>query len=341
MKKHLRIIAVLLLAVIMMVGMTFTSSAAGDDNEKVSFGNTEFLTEEELTPTRIVLLVVAAASLVVALCVKPVDRWTCASESIEEPAVEPVGESIEEPIVEPVYESIEEPTVEPLDESIEEPTVEPVNESIEEPVVEEPVVVETEQEVNTAADGQVILVSYRSSFMSRLIQAETDIQDYYTVIKNTLLSYKGVKARSSWNFESFNKTRVQCAKLTIKGKAILLYLNLDTEKYSATKYHFQNVGDKPKFADVPMFLKIKSERGLKYALELIEELMTALEIPFVKEQDVDYRVPFETNEALAERGLVKVILPKGVELGDNVNLVQLNVSELLDEAKTTDEDDED
>ena len=191
-----------------------------------------------------------------------------------------------------------------------------------------------------ALAGETVLVRYRSSFQSRLIQSDDEIQSYYSVIKNKLLSYKGVKARTSWNYESFNKTKIQCAKVNIKGKAILLYINLDTEKYSATKYHFQNVSDMPKFADVPMLLKVKSERGLKYALELIEELMRVLEIPEAQAQDVDYRVPYETNEELAKRGLVKVILPKGMELDENMNLVQLNVSELLDDAKSGALDDE-
>ena len=357
MKKHLRIIAVLLLAVIMMVGMTFASSAAGDDNEKVSFGNTEFLTEEELTPTRIVLLVVAAASLVVALCVKPVDRWKCASEFNEEPAVEPVDEpieepavepvdepieesavelvdeSIEEPAVEPVDEPIEEPAVEPVDESIEEPGVEPVDESIEEPVVEpvveEPVVVETEQEIDPAADGQVIMVSYRSSFMSRLIQAETDIQDYYTVIKNTLLSYKGVKARTSWNYESFNVGRLQCAKINIKGRTLLLYLALNPADYNESKYHFTDASGKGKFDLVPMLLKVRSDRALKYAVELIEELMRVHGIEAGPAQNVDYHMPYETNEALAERDLVKVIVPEGVTVGENDSLVSFDVSDII------------
>ena len=292
MKKHLRIIAVLLLAVIMMVGMTFASSAAGDDNEKVSFGG-EFITEEELTPGRIALLAVAAASLVVALCIKPVDRWKCASESIEEP------------------------------------TVEPVDESIEEPTVEEPVVVETEQKVDPSADGQVILVSYRSSFMSRLIQAETDIQDYYTVIKNTLLSYKGVKARTSWNYESFNVGRLQCAKINIKGRTLLLYLALNPADYNESKYHFTDASGKGKFDAVPMLLKVRSDRALKYAVELIEELMRVHGIEAGTAQNVDYHMPYETNEALAERDLVKVIVPEGVTVGENDSLVSFDISDII------------
>ena len=168
--------------------------------------------------------------------------------------------------------------------------------------------------------------------MSRLIQAEEPIQDYYTVVKNALLSYKGVKARTSWNFESFNKGRIQCAKLNVKGSAFQVYLGLDPNEYNANKYHFVDVSDKPKLDKVPMLLKVKSDRGLKYVLELIEEMMNKLGMERIETPNVDYHMPYETTEALAERDLVKVILPAGVTLDGNENLVKLDVGDLIDNA---------
>ena len=182
---------------------------------------------------------------------------------------------------------------------------------------------------STVVNGQVVMVRYRSSFMSRLIQADTDTQDYYTVIKNALLSYKGVKARTSWNYESFNKGRFQCAKLNIKGRTLTLYLALAPEEYNASKYHFSNVSGKGKFDKVPMMLKVRSDRALKYAIELIEELMKAHEIEAGPAQNVDYHMPYETNEALAERDLVKIIVPEGVTIGENDSLVSLDVSDVI------------
>ena len=127
-------------------------------------------------------------------------------------------------------------------------------------------------------NGQTVPVRFRTSYMSRLIQAESVIQDYYTVLKNYILSYEGVKARTSWNFESFNLGRVQCVKLNVKGSALLVYLGLNPSEYNVNKYHFVDVSDKPKLDKVPMMLKIKSERALKYAVELIDEVMSKNEI---------------------------------------------------------------
>ena len=151
------------------------------------------------------------------------------------------------------------------------------------------------------------------------------------------MSYKGVKARISWNFESFNKGRDQLAKLNVKGKNFLVYLNLNPEEYNVKKYHFQDVTGKPKVGDVPMLLKVKSERGLKYAIELIYEMMAKFE--FERSADapiVDYHMPFETTEELARRDLVKVILPAGITIDKDANIVKLDVGELLDAEKKSD-----
>ena len=70
------------------------------------------------------------------------------------------------------------------------------------------------------ARGEVQLVTrYRRSFQSRLIQSQGNVQEYYNVLKNALLSYKGVKSRTSWNYEAYNRGRVHVAKMNAKTKA--------------------------------------------------------------------------------------------------------------------------
>ena len=289
----------------------------------------------------------------------------------EEPVAEPEPEVIEEPVIEeePVAEpeiipepAIEDVVPEPVEEIVEEPVIEeePVAEPeiVEEPVVEEVVSEPTEEpasepvaepeipfelgenEGTRIINGQIVLVHYRSSFMARLIQADADVQDYYTIIKNLLLSYKGVKARCSWNCESFNKGRVQCAKMNVKGRTITLYLALDPKEYEESKYHFTDVSGKPKFAQVPMLVKVRSDRALKYAVELIEEMMAKLGIPQGEIPTVDYHMPYETTEELVDRDLVKVILPAGMSLDENANVVKLNVGELIESHKSENGDEE-
>ncbi len=209
------------------------------------------------------------------------------------------------------------------------------------PVEEAPIVYDTVDEAVEKHETPIIptdlvAVRYRSSFMSRLIQSEPPIQDYYTVLKNALLSYKGVKARMSWNFESFNKGRIQCAKLNVKGRNFLVYLGLKLEDYNVNKYHFTDASDKPTFESVPMLIKVKSDRSLKYALELIDEVMRINGLERTTIQEVDYHMPYESTPALVQKDLVKAILPPGVKFDSNWNFVKADVGAIIDEANEKD-----
>ena len=147
------------------------------------------------------------------------------------------------------------------------------------------------------------------------------MQDYYTEIKNELLSYKGVKSRISWSKETFKRGRMHLAKMDVKGKALYLYLALDPAALEGTKYKFTLAK-----GDCPVLLKIKSERKKKYALELIAQLMAGFGLVRIEREAEDYHLPYEDNEALIERGLIKVILPKGESLDENTVAVKADLS---------------
>ena len=157
------------------------------------------------------------------------------------------------------------------------------------------------------ARGEVQLVTrYRRSFQSRLIQSQGNIQDYYNILKNALLSYKGVKNRVSWNYEAYNRGRIHVAKMNAKTKTLYLYLALDPEELKDTKYGIVDVSSKKKYASVPVLMKIKGERKFKYALELIEKLCGEnLQLQKLDLPEVDYRIPYQTTEELVQAGVVK------------------------------------
>ena len=190
--------------------------------------------------------------------------------------------------------------------------------------------VETEDATDESLDAGAALaiaqkreveVRYRRSFLSRYIQAEPYIQDYYTEIKNLLLSYRGVKARQSWSKESFKCGRVHVAKIDVKGKSLYLYLAIDPEALEGSKYKFTLSK-----GDCPVLIKIKSERKLKQATELISMLMAELGLVRFDTEWVDYHMPYEDTEALIERGLIKLILPKGETLDENATVVKADLS---------------
>lgn len=254
-----------------------------------------------------------------------------AEEVVDEPVEEVASDEYVEEVVEeePVEEIVEEPVYE---EPIEEEPIEEVH--IEQPIyiaeetVEESIEDEEEEESEedesgdkhfvTDATGKVVEVSYKRSFESRLIQADKNLQAYYTEVKNELLSYKKVKSRISWQYDSFNKGRDQVAKLIIRGKTLMLYLALDPTKYEGTKYRFTNEGEKKKYAQVPMRIRVKSNLAVKYAKELIADMMNGLGVEQGKVPNDTYVQDSLTDDELIEKGLIKVCYSDEVEEGDTL-----------------------
>ena len=228
----------------------------------------------------------------------------------EEPVVEPIVEVVPEPIIEePV---VEEPVVEePIAE-------EPAVEVVPEPVVEEPATEPAPAEdaegvlVPTYYDneGNRIDIKYSRSFTANLIQSEDTVKDYYSELKNHILSYKGVKSRISWKFDSYNRGRDQLFKVKLRGKTICLYCALDPNEFDESKYHHEPI-DAKIFEDVPMLVKIKSGLGLRKAKELVDITMAKFGIEKdEKAKTVDYvaKYPYEPNEPLLARKLIKALI---------------------------------
>ena len=161
----------------------------------------------------------------------------------------------------------------------------------------------------TDANGNVIYSAYKKSFTARIIQASEEIQERYETLKNALLSYKKVNARTSWSYESFKSGRKQLAKFAIRGKTLCLFLALDPATLEGSKYNVANVGDSKKYEAVPCRLRLSSKRSIKWGLELIAKLAEQEGlVPNPKFQPKSYRAENETTESLIEKGLIKKIV---------------------------------
>ena len=265
-----------------------------------------------------------------------VEEAPAAEEVVEEaPAAEEVVEEapvVEEAVVEEapaVEETVEEaPAAEEVveeapatEEVVEEAPV--VEETVEEaPVVEAAPVAEPEPEVPAEPvaptivptyfdnEGNHIDIKYSRSFISNIIQGDEMVKEYYSDLKNHILSYEGVKSRLSWKFDSYNRGRDQLFKIKVRGKTICIYLALDPDNYEVSKYHHEAI-DAKIFEDVPMLFKIKSGLGLRKAKQLVDDTMARFDIPKnEKAKFVDYvaKYPYTETEELVQQKLVKVLV---------------------------------
>ena len=182
---------------------------------------------------------------------------------------------------------------------------------------------EDEAPIRTVArDGErirYIIIKYNKSFTAKLIQSADGVKDYYTEIKNDILSYKGVKARISWRYEAFNAGRAMLAKLAVRGKNLSLFLALDPKVYADTKYIIDDMTEVVAYEKTPLLYRIKNDRRLNYCKELIATVMQAnglekLENYENRQWGKEY--PYEKIEPLIERKLVKVLTEEDAKSGD-------------------------
>lgn len=214
--------------------------------------------------------------------------------------------------------------------------VEPKEHKTVAPVVEEPVIEAPEELGATEAieetaeagnddiifdiefneDGEIVIpegkklnIQCKRSFAANLMQSDPEtVKSYYNDLKNYILSFKGVKARSAWRYESFKKGRNQLFRMRIKGKSLCLYCALDSSELDGARY-FHELVEAKDYAEVSTMVRIKSARGLKRAIELVDMVMTRFEIPTdPKAKTVDYLAayPFRKTAELIQSGLVKV-----------------------------------
>ena len=180
-----------------------------------------------------------------------------------------------------------------------------VNKPVEDKPVEQ--VSEDEEEVITITDekGNIFNIRYIKSFTAKLIQSPDETKKYYEELKNYVLSYKKTTSRVSWHYDSINSGRNQVIKFSIRGKTLCVYYALDANDYLDTKYKVEEV-DSKKFEEVPCLYRIKNDRRLGYAKDLIDTVMNNLGLVKGEEQHEVYSdLPYEPNAPLIARGLIK------------------------------------
>lgn len=182
-----------------------------------------------------------------------------------------------------------------------------VNKPATEPVVLESKTNSDGDEVVVTKDekGNIFEIRYIKSFTAKLSQSEDVVKDYYTILKNYVLSYKGVHSRVSWHYDAINIGRDYVLKFAIRGKTLCVYYALDASKLEE-KYKVEEAKGR-KFEDVPVLYRIKNDRRCEYAKELIDMLMRMLKVEQKEVPNEDYRIKKESTKALLAKGLIKEV----------------------------------
>ena len=157
-------------------------------------------------------------------------------------------------------------------------------------------------------DGHNV-IRFNKSFTAKFIQLNDTSKAWYNDLKNELLSYKKVKDRMSWKRESYRYGRENVARLVIRGKTLCIQLPLDPLQFEDTKYKVEDISHIMSSADTPCLYRIKNERRVEYAKDLIAMVMEPLSGGVLCDHErQDYYQPYDTTLNLIEKGLVKKVV---------------------------------
>ena len=178
------------------------------------------------------------------------------------------------------------------------------------------------QEVdNQLVDAETgLVIRLKKSFTAKLKQSEEKVKEYYSALKNELVSYKKINSNVSWHGDRFNYGRDTVAKINIVGKTLGLYLALDPndeEEFKTTVYHQKDVSAQKAYEHTPFMVKVKSDAAVKKAIRLIVAL--AAKLATEKDEnftETDYvaEYGYATTKQLYDEGHIKATKEKKVDL---------------------------
>lgn len=150
---------------------------------------------------------------------------------------------------------------------------------------------------------------YNRSFAARLIQSSDTVKEWYAMIKDAALSYKGTRSSSAWRQEKIYKGRALFVKLAIRGRTLCVYFPLNVGEVK--NIEVEDVSDKPVHAATPALFRIKKDVHARQALELVAMSAEALGLEAGKAHVTDKsEYALQTTEQLIEAGLVKLVTVK-------------------------------
>lgn len=139
-------------------------------------------------------------------------------------------------------------------------------------------------------DAEDADVAKRIAFGSKLLTFNEKVQGYFNTIYNKFISLRNINPRISTKGVSFRLGRDLVARLTIRGKTMRLHLGLNVADYPENIYFQTDMSDVKSYTEIPMMVKIRSDRGMKNAMKLIDEL--------IEKKGIEYKTRYSDVDAI-------------------------------------------
>ena len=103
------------------------------------------------------------------------------------------------------------------------------------------------------------------SFVDKLFKSDSSTKEYYSEVKNELLSYEGIVSKIKRDYETFYVNNIPVAKLDVVDGVLYAYFALDPTQYKAEEYKHTNASKQKDFVAVPLKLVVKNIESLRHA----------------------------------------------------------------------------
>ena len=206
---------------------------------------------------------------------EPKEEACCCEGGLSEKEVRKiVNKGINEHVEEYHAEKEEEPAPAPAPQPEPEPEPEP-----EEPEEEDEEEAEDEEApAEVGADGLVIKGKRkRRPFELRLRNSEYDLRHKYYDLRDYIKWY-GLRNRVSIPGDTFSYKRQRYVFVTIVGKHLRVYLQLDPKDYADSTIPVEQAEAK-KYEDLPCLLRVKSDLAYRRAKKLVDDVMAKIGLP--------------------------------------------------------------
>jgi len=103
------------------------------------------------------------------------------------------------------------------------------------------------------------------SFVDKLFKSEYGTKQFYSEVKNELLSYEGIASKVRRDYETFYLNNIPVAKFDVVEGSLFVYFALDPTLYKTSEYGHSSAAKEKDFSSVPLKLKVDSVESLRCA----------------------------------------------------------------------------
>lgn len=154
--------------------------------------------------------------------------------------------------------------------------------------------------------------TFSDRMLLKLKMSMDRVKKYYSNLRNYMSKYDKITFRSNNSGDVYLLKNKTILKVTVFSRALKVYLALNPKEVDP-KYNTKNVKDKKKYENIPVMLRVSSDRSYKYLIELIDELakkQKLTEVRKVREKDYTNDLESNTQELLQMLGYDDLLVSK-------------------------------